>query len=130
MSTGFASPAIVLAFGLIQDPLSRSDIEQSNNAPPAQQAEELLSESNARAWRVCQQLPGYSRLRESFDVIAAQLGSTDDFPPSLQIELRRTGSGLLNAVWWWDPLDDAGDPRFNWSEFLQTFNDASKTLAR
>jgi hypothetical protein len=62
-----------------------------------------------KAWQLSQDLKGYDALRKSFEVEDALLGLINGFPNSLHVALRTTNSGLLNAVWWWNPLNKSGD---------------------
>jgi len=82
------------------------------------------------AWRECQALKGYAALRKSFDVDDAMLGCVNGFPESLHVTLRATQEGLVNAVWWWDPIDSEGNLTYDWLFFSQVYREASKVIAK
>jgi hypothetical protein len=98
--------------------------------PP--QAQEALSDELEResreAWQLCQNLGGYESLRKSFEIERAMVGSINQFPESLHVDLRTTNRGLINAVWWWDPLRN-GEPLYDWTSLEALYQRASKVIA-
>jgi hypothetical protein len=83
-----------------------------------------------KAWQLSQDLKGYDVLRKSFEVENALLGLINGFPASLHVDLRSTNSELVNAVWWWNPLDKDGNPTYDWNTFLGVYRDASVVIAK
>jgi|SRR5262244_3070328 len=83
-----------------------------------------------KAWQLSRDLKGYDRLRKSFEVENVLLGLINGFPASLQVALRSTDADLVNAVWWWNPLDKRGNPTYHWNTFLGVYRDASIVIAK
>jgi hypothetical protein len=83
-----------------------------------------------KAWQLSQNLKGYAALRESFELDNAILGLINGFPNSLHVDLRTTNLGPPNAVWWWNPLDEEGNPLYDWDTFLRVHQEASKVLIK
>lgn len=83
-----------------------------------------------KARQLSQELKGYEALRKSFEVENALLGVINGFPASLHVDLRSTSSDLVNAVWWWNPLDQDGNPTYDWNTFLTVYRDASTAMAK
>jgi hypothetical protein len=83
-----------------------------------------------KAWQLSRDLNGYDALRSSFEVEDALLGLISGFPASLHVALRSTDSNLVNAVWWWNPLDKHGKPTYDWKTFLGVYRDASIVIAK
>lgn len=104
--------------------------EQEKRAREERKVAAEVAQRHSRAWQECQHLKGYATLRKSFEVEDANLGSINMFPESLHVTLRTTNSGLLNAAWWWDPLDKEGNPTYDWDAFLQVYAEAAKVVAK
>jgi hypothetical protein len=93
-------------------------------------AENSSSSRQQKAWRLSQALKGYETLRKSFEVENALVGLINGFSASLHVDLRSTNSDLVNAVWWWNPLDQYGNPTYDWDTFLQVYRDASTVITK
>jgi hypothetical protein len=88
----------------------------------------LLDSERARV--LCQRLEGYRTFRESFDIESAIIGCVNLLPDSLKVSVRTTNRGIVNGVWWWNPLDKNGEPKFNWNDLIRIHADANAVLAK
>src|SRR5262245_41374835 len=101
--------------------------ERRPHSSPALGSEE---DRQRKAWQLSRDLKGYDALRKSFEVENVLLGLINGFPASLHVDLRSTDADLVNAVWWWNPLDKRGNPTYDWNTFLGVYRDASIVISK
>jgi len=118
-ASGFLLLVILAGVGVAS---SEEKTRDDSPAPPSDQGKE-------QGWKLCQELSGYARLRERFQIDQAILGYINGFDLSLFVRLHSTGSVGLNAAWWWNPVSD-GTPRSSWTDFLECFDQANEVVKR
>jgi len=82
------------------------------------------------AWALCRRLDGYKELRKSFEVEDAIIGCVNFLPDSLKVSVRTTNRGLINGVWWWNPLDEFGEPNFDWKDLIKIHATATGIISK
>jgi hypothetical protein len=83
-----------------------------------------------RAWALCRSVDGYQNIRESFEIESATVGCVNLLPDSLHVSLRTTSQGPVNGVWWWNPLDENGQPKLNWNDLVRFHAVANQVLSK
>ena len=112
------------------DPLgvTQPEIVAPADSPRVSDVLEQSRQVRRSSWQLCRRLNGYEALSQSFEIEGARVGSFSLFPDSLFVRLRTTNSGLINAVWWWNPMHD-GQPTNDWMDLLWLHRKASKAIA-
>ncbi len=94
-------------------------------------AREEMEKSHTESADACRRLAGYEDLLVHFRVADATVGNVNSQPRSLFVKLRaRQPEAILDAVWWWNPLDEHGQPRFSWHDFLRAYAEAEQAAFR
>lgn len=84
------------------------------------------------AQRMYQGLAGWDEARKTWRVVKAQTGNINFEDPSLVLALQRLGPSTadepINAVWWWDTLQN-DQPAFDWRELSDVLVRANRAIA-
>jgi hypothetical protein len=91
--------------------------------------EELSRE--ARAAQLCRKLPGYDWFQTEFIFEKdTTVGYVNFDPESLYVRIRAKRSRLVDAAWWWNPLDKNKRPTLDWYAFRRTYESAAMVISR
>jgi hypothetical protein len=81
------------------------------------------------ARELCTEIEGWSDIEKDWRLESADIGDINRQPLSLQPDLTAKHDSLIESVRWWNRIDD-GEPRFEWSSFLEVHGRATEAAAR
>lgn len=87
-------------------------------------------EAERRASKLCEQLPGYESFKKEFTFgQPPYVGLVNGFPESIYAWIDTKRPRLVDAVWWWDPIDKSGKPKVDWNQLRTAYKDASRHVS-
>jgi hypothetical protein len=110
---------IVLAADLLAQPATPSTVTRYPTH----------DEGEREAAKLYPELAGYDSFKAEFAFDNPPfVGGVNMFPLSIYAHIHTKQPRLIDALWWWDPLDKSGKPKTDWNQFRAAYEDASRHL--
>src|SRR5689334_21207655 len=93
-------------------------------------AQQEADERNEKAEQLCMALPGYNEFQREFRLHDAMLGSINFPPESLYVRIDAKTPQVIDAAWWWDPLDANKRPTLGWNDLRTAYLRASEVVSK